>query len=121
MHREISLGTIPIIQMKGLLLVPIQTPPSDSQAQQLLQDLLDAVITTGYKKLIVDVSSLEMIDSYLTRIFYDMVNAAEKQGVRAAIVGIRPAVAITLVKMGIGSFKVETFLSLDHALETLDR
>lgn len=118
---DFSLGIIPIIRMRGLLLVPIQAPPSDSQARQLLQDLLETVISTGLRKLVVDVSALEMIDSYLTRIFYDIVNAAGKLGVRAAIVGIRPAVAITLVQMGIDSFEVETFLTLDHALEKMER
>ena len=116
---EMSLGTIPIIRMKGILRVPIQVSPSDSQARQLLQDLLETIVTTGFKKLVLDVSALDMIDSYLTRIFYDIVNAAGKLGVRAAIVGIRPAVAITLVQMGIESFEVETFLTLDTALEKL--
>jgi len=119
MQRDFALGVIPIIRMKGLLLVPIQTPPSDSQARQLLEDLLDAVIATGSKKLVLDVSALDMIDSYLTRIFYDIVNAAGKLGVKAAIVGIRPAVAITLVQMGVESFSVDTFLNLDAALEKL--
>jgi rsbT antagonist protein RsbS len=121
MSAELALGVIPIIRMRGLLLVPIQVPPSDSQARQLLQDLLEAIISTGAKNLIVDVSSLEVIDSYLTRIFYDVVSAAGKLGARAAIVGIRPAVAITLVQMGITSFSVDTFLNLDDALEKLGR
>jgi len=114
---DLGFGVIPIIRMHGLLLVPIQSPPSDTQARQLLQDLLDTVVRTGFKKLVVDVSALEIIDSYLTRILYDLLAAAEKLGVEGAIVGIRPAVAITLVQMGIDTFRVRTFLSLDLALE----
>ena len=114
---DLGFGTVPIIRMHGLLLVPIQSPPSDTQARQLLQDLLDTVVRTGFKKLVVDVSALEIIDSYLTRILHDLLAAAEKLGVKGAIVGIRPAVAITLVQMGLDSFPARTFLSLDLALE----
>jgi rsbT antagonist protein RsbS len=112
-------SAIPVIRMRDLLLVPIQAPPSDSQARQLLGDLLEAVSTTGSKKLVVDVSALEVIDSYLTRILYDLLGAAGKLGVAGAIVGIRPAVAITLVQMGIENLKVRTFLNLDRALEAM--
>ena len=116
MGEENPFGAIPIIRIRGLLLVPIQAPPSDSQARKLLEDLLDTVMKTGYRKLVVDVSALEIIDSYLTRILYDLLDGAKRLGVEGGIVGIRPAVAITLVQMGLDSVPAETFLSLDLAL-----
>ena len=109
-------GTIPIIRMRGMLLVPIQTPPSDSQAKRLLEHVLNTVSQGGARALIVDVSALEIIDSYLTRILYDLLDGAKRLGVEGGIVGIRPAVAITLVQMGLDSVPAETFLSLDLAL-----
>ena len=114
-------SAIPVIRMRDVLLVPIQSPPSDSQARRLLGDLLEAVSGTGCGKLIVDVSALDVIDSYLTRILYDLLGAAEKLGVMGAIVGIQPAVAITLVQMGIEDMKVKTYLSLDLAMEAMER
>jgi rsbT antagonist protein RsbS len=114
-------GAIPVIKLRDVLLVPIQIPPSDSQARQLLSDLLDTVGRTGSRKLVVDVSALDVIDSYLTRILYDLIGSAEKLGVAGAIVGIRPAVAITLVQMGIENLEVQTYLSLDLALEAFER
>lgn len=114
-------SAIPVIRMRDVLLVPIQSPPSDSQARRLLGDLLEAVTATGSKRLVVDVSALDVIDSYLTRILYDLLGAAEKLGVAGALVGIRPAVAITLVQMGIEDLKVKTYLNLDLAMEAMER
>lgn len=121
MSVEFKSAGIPIIRIGDLLLVPIQTLPSDAQARLLLDEVLHTLVRTGLSKLVLDVSALDMIDSYLTRIFYDITNAARTQGARAAIVGIRPAVAMTLVQMGIVTFEVETFLNLDDAMKALSK
>lgn len=116
MDNSYAFGTIPIIRMGGVLLVPIQIPPSDSQAKCLLEDVLSTVSRGGARALIVDVSALEIIDSYLTRILYDLLDGSKKLGVEGGIVGIRPTVAITLVQMGLEAVPAKTFLSLDLAL-----
>jgi len=120
MYDDFEEGIIPIIRLRKVLLVPIQVPPSDSQAQHLLERILKDLRRGTHRILIIDVSSLDMIDSYLTRIFYDIAQAAKSLGVVSGLVGIQPAVAITLVQMGIGKLNVQTFLNLDDAIECLE-
>lgn len=112
-------STVPIIRMSELLIVVFQTPPTDSQARQLLEDLLHAVVETGPKGIILDISTLEVLDSYLTRIIYDIARSARELGTRTAIVGMRPAVAITLVTMGLESLKIQTYLCTEDAMKSM--
>lgn len=105
--------------MSELLIVAFQTPPTDSQARQLLEDLLHAVVETGPKGIILDISTLEVLDSYLTRIIYDIARSARELGTRTAIVGMRPAVAITLVTMGLESLKIQTYLCTEDAMKNM--
>ena len=96
-------------------------PPTDSQAQNMSERILATLSKSELKTLIIDVSALELIDSYLTRIFYDIAHGARTLGVESALVGIQPSVAITLVQMGLGNLNIRTFLNLDDAMRALRR
>jgi rsbT antagonist protein RsbS len=96
-----------IIQIRNCLLVSIQTELHDRVALDLQEALMD-------------VSAVEIIDSYITRILNDIGKSVRFMGAECYIVGIRPAVAMTLIEMGVELDSVNTALNLDLALERLE-
>lgn len=111
---------IPIIQIRNCLLVSIQAELHDRAALDLQSDLMERVRTVGARGVILDVSSVEIIDSYITRILNDIGRSVRFMGAECYIVGIRPAVAMTLIEMGVELDSVFTALNLDLALEKLE-
>jgi rsbT antagonist protein RsbS len=112
---------LPIIQIRGCLLVSIQSELHDRLALELQTSLMERVRALGIKGVILDVSWVEVIDSYITRILNDIGKSVRFMGADCYIVGIRPAVAMTLVEMGVELDAVSTALNLDAALEKLER
>lgn len=111
---------IPIIQIRNCLLVSIQTELHDRLALDLQESLMERVRITDARGVILDVSAVEIIDSYITRILNDIGKSVRFMGAECYIVGIRPAVAMTLIEMGVELDSVNTALSLDLALEKLE-
>jgi rsbT antagonist protein RsbS len=111
---------LPIIQIRGCLLVSIQTELHDRLALELQRSLMERVRALGVRGVILDVSLVEVIDSYITRILNDIGRSVRFMGADCYMVGIRPAVAMTLVEMGVELDAVSTALSLDAALERLE-
>jgi rsbT antagonist protein RsbS len=111
---------LPIIQIRSCLLVSIQTELHDRLALDLQSDLMERVRAVGAKGIILDVSAVEIIDSYITRILNDIGKSVRFMGAECFIVGIRPAVAMTLIEMGVELGSVHTALNLDIALEKLE-
>ena len=111
---------LPIIQIRNCLLVSIQTELHDRLALELQTALMERVRSLGVKGVILDVSWVEVIDSYITRILNDIGKSVRFMGADCYMVGIRPAVAMTLVEMGVELDAVSTALSLDAALERLE-
>jgi rsbT antagonist protein RsbS len=111
---------LPIIQIRGCLLVSIQTELHDRLAIALQTALMERVRALGVKGVILDVSWVEVIDSYITRILNDIGKSVRFMGAACYMVGIRPAVAMTLVEMGVELDAVSTALNLDLALERLE-
>jgi rsbT antagonist protein RsbS len=112
---------LPIIQIRGCLLVSIQSELHDRLALELQTSLMERVRALGIKGVILDVSWVEVIDSYITRILNDIGKSVRFMGANCYMVGIRPAVAMTLVEMGVELDAVSTALNLDAALEKLER
>jgi rsbT antagonist protein RsbS len=112
--------TIPIIQIRSCLLVSIQTELHDRLALELQESIMERVRLTDAKGVILDVSAVEVIDSYITRILNDIGKSVRFMGAVCYIVGIRPAVAMTLIEMGVELDSVNTALTLDLALEKLE-
>ena len=88
-----------IIQIKNCLLVSIQTELHDRLALNLQAAIMERVRTVGAKGIILDVSAVEIIDSYITRILNDIGKSVRYMGADCYIVGIRPAVAMTLIEI----------------------
>jgi rsbT antagonist protein RsbS len=110
---------IPIIQLWGNLLVPLQGDISDSQAERLQGELLVRIRQTGASGLAIDVSGVSVIDSHLCALLANLVSAARLMGVTSVLCGLTPEIVMTLQAMGIELEHVETALSLELALERL--
>jgi rsbT antagonist protein RsbS len=113
-------GRIPIIKLRSFLLVSVQTALSDGLVARLKDDITAAIERTGARGLVVDVSGIDVMDSYLCRSLRDIGLVSRLMGVRTIISGINPMIAMTLVEMGMGLAGVSTALSLETALETLE-
>jgi rsbT antagonist protein RsbS len=111
---------LPIIQIRNCLLVSIQTELHDRLALDLQASLMERVRVVNARGVILDVSGVEVIDSYITRILNDIGKSVRFMGAECYIVGIRPAVAMTLIEMGVELDSVSTALNLDLALERLE-
>jgi rsbT antagonist protein RsbS len=116
---SIQEAKIPVIGLYGNLIVPIQGAISDDVMATLQHDVTQRIQDGDVRGLVVDVSGVEILDSYLTRNLRDLAVTARLMGVVAVVSGLRPAVAITLIEMGLEIPGVHTALNLERALETL--
>lgn len=112
-----DLVRIPILKMYELLLVSIQVELDDNSALTLQEDLLQKIHETAAKGVVLDLTSLEVIDSYIARILGEIVSMAELMGAKVILTGIQPAVAITLVELGIHLNGANTALDLEKGIE----
>jgi rsbT antagonist protein RsbS len=112
---------IPIIALPGSLLVSVHGTIDERQLTSLREDLASAVDRDEATSLIVDLSGVEFLDSYLTRTIRDLALTAKFMAIRTVICGMRPAVATTLVEMGLSIPGVSTELSVKRALERMAR
>lgn len=110
---------IPILKLKEFLLVSIQTDLHDRMAEQLQQDILNHISETQAKGVLIDISALEMVDSFIGRTLADTARMASTLDAEIVIVGMRPAVAITLVELGLSLGNVKTALNLDEGYALL--
>src|SRR6185369_15163342 len=93
---------IPLIRLFGNLIVPIQVSLSDSLVEQLRDDVTAAIEEGQVSGLIVDLSGVDMMDSYITRCIRDLALSARMMGVETVVCGMPRGVVITLVEMGLG-------------------
>lgn len=112
-------SAIPILKLKEFLLVSIQTDLHDRMAEQLQQDILKRISETQAKGVLIDISALEMVDSFIGRTLADTARMASTLDAEIVIVGMRPAVAITLVELGLSLGQVKTALNLDSGYTML--
>ncbi len=112
-------GPIPILRIAGALLASIQVDLGDTVATALQEDALQAIARTGSTALLLDVTALETIDSYVARVLVGTARMAGLMGADTVIVGLRPEVAATLVRMGFDVSEVRTALDIDEGLRLL--
>jgi rsbT antagonist protein RsbS len=110
---------IPIIALYHNLIVPVQGAISDETIAQLNEDVSRAIDTGGARGLIIDVSGVALMDSYITRNIRDLALTARLMGVTTIVSGLQPAVAITLIEMGLDIQGLQTTLNLERAIERL--
>ena len=110
---------IPIIKLYDTLIVTIQVELSDSLVNRLKDDIGRAIDELGPRGLIIDVSGVEIIDSYISRAIRDIGLIARLMGVQAVISGLDPNIAMTLTEMGMDLEGVKTYLHLEAAYEAV--
>jgi rsbT antagonist protein RsbS len=114
-----STGQIPILRVAGILLVAIQIELGDTVATALQEDVLQAIAATGSTGLILDVTGLESVDSFVARVLVDTARMARLMGTDTVLVGLRPEVAATLVRMGFETHELRAALDIDVGLQLL--
>jgi rsbT antagonist protein RsbS len=112
---------IPILRMGEFLLVTIQVDMHDQLALRLQDDLTTAIDKKGAKGVLIDISALEMVDSFIGRMIADISGMARILDAKTVLVGMQPAVAITLVELGLSLPGVETALNVERGMQLLRR
>jgi len=110
---------IPILQIGKYLLVSIQVDLHDNLALALQDDLTHRISQTGAKGVLIDISSLEVVDSFIGRMIAQVSGMSRILDARTVLVGMRPAVAITLVELGVSLSGVRTALDVEAGMRHL--
>jgi rsbT antagonist protein RsbS len=110
---------IPILRMGGFLLVTIQVDMHDRLAVALQEDLTAKISQTSAKGVLIDISSLEIVDSFIGRMLANIASMARVLDAQTVVVGMQPAVAITLVELGMSLPGVKTALNVETGMELL--
>jgi rsbT antagonist protein RsbS len=111
---------IPILKLGKFLLVTIQVDMHDQLALTLQDDLTNRIVTEHAHGVLIDIASLEIVDSFIGRMIANIVGMARMLDAETVVVGMRPAVAITLVELGISLPGVRTALNVDHGMAMLN-
>lgn len=114
-------GPIPILQIRGNLIAALQGEISDVVVEHFQQDVLARIEATGARGLMLEISALEVVDTYVARALADTARMARLMGSVTVIVGMRPEIAATLVQMGYQLEGIEAALNVDHGLDLLER
>ena len=112
---------IPILKLYDYLLISIQWELDDETAIQFQEVLLQRIHETNASGVVIDLTSVDMIDSFIAKVLGDVISMSKLMGVKVVLTGIQPAVAITLVELGIHLQDVETALDLEKGLEILQK
>jgi len=110
---------IPILKMGEFLLVSIQVDMHDRLALALQEDLTNRISETGARGVLIDISSLEIVDSFIGRMISNIAGMARIMDAETVVVGMRPAVAITLVELGLSMPGVRTALNVEKGMDLL--
>jgi len=110
---------IPILQMGSFLLVTIQVDMHDRLALTLQDDLTNRIVKTGARGVLIDISSLEIVDSFIGRILGNIASMSRILDAETVVVGMQPAVAITLVELGLSLTGVRTALNVEQGMAML--
>lgn len=112
---------IPILRMGNLLLVTIQVDMHDQLALTLQDDLADKIRATSAHGVLIDISALEIVDSFIGRTIATMSALSRIMDATTVVVGMRPAVAITLVELGLDLAGVRTALNVERGMKLLQQ
>lgn len=110
---------IPILKLGEFLLISIQVDMHDRLALTLEDDLTDRIVKTGAKGVLIDISSLEMVDSFIGRMLGNIAMVSRVLDAETVVVGMQPAVAITLVELGLSLKGVRTALNPEKGIALL--
>jgi rsbT antagonist protein RsbS len=110
---------IPILKMGNFLLVTIQVDMHDRLALTLQDDLTGRIVETGARGVLIDISSLDMVDSFLGRMLSNIALMSRLLDAKTVVVGMQPTVAITLVELGLALKGVHTAINVEKGMELL--
>jgi len=110
---------VPILKLGDLLLVSIQIDLDDHTALALQDDLSERIVATGARGVLIDISALEIVDSFIGRMLSTIASVAKVLDADTVVVGMRPAVAITLVELGLSLGGVRTALDVERGIRML--
>ena len=110
---------IPILKMGEYLLVTIQVDMHDRLAMTLQDDLTTRIVEARAKGVLIDISALEIVDSFIGRMLADIAAMSRVLDAETVVVGMRPAVAITLVELGLSLTGVRTALNVERGMDLL--
>lgn len=113
---------IPILKIEDFLIVSFQTELSDREIDTLREDILDKIKETNARGLVIDITALRIVDSFMARSLSSIADTATLLGARTVVVGMQPAVALTLVELGLRiKWKIQTALNLEQGIALLRR
>jgi rsbT antagonist protein RsbS len=112
---------IPILKMGRFLLVSIQVDMDDRTALGLQDDLTARIVKDNAKGVLIDISSLDVVDSFIGRMLANIAAMARILDAETVVVGMQPAVAITLVELGLSLKGVRSALNIERGMELLQR
>jgi rsbT antagonist protein RsbS len=110
---------IAILRMGSCLLVTIQVDMHDGLAMALQNDLAEAIVARSTHGVLIDISALEIVDSFIGRMLANTASMARILDVDTVVVGMRPAVAVTLVELGLSLAGIKTALNVERGMELL--
>jgi rsbT antagonist protein RsbS len=110
---------VPVLKIGDTLLVSIQVDLQDDTALRLQEDLAEQITRTGARGVIIDISGLEIVDSFIGRMLASVAAISRVLDAQTVVVGMRPAVAITMVELGLSLGGVRTALDVDRGLALL--
>jgi rsbT antagonist protein RsbS len=110
---------VPVLRLGEVLLVSIQIDLADELALRLQEDLADQIVATGARGVLIDISALDIVDSFTGRMLSTIAAVSRVLDAETVVVGMRPAVAITLVELGLTLRGVRTALNVELGMELL--
>jgi rsbT antagonist protein RsbS len=112
---------IPILKLGSALLVTIQVDMHDRLALALEEDLTQKIVATGARGVLIDISALEVVDSFIGRMLNNIAGVSKILDADTVLVGMQPAVAITLVELGLTLPGVKTALNVDRGIKMISQ
>ena len=110
---------IPILKLGGVLIVTIQVDMHDQLAMALEEDLTARIASTGARGVLIEISALEIVDSFIGRMLDNIATVSRVLDAETVVVGMRPAVAITLVELGLTLSGIKTALNVERGMELI--
>jgi rsbT antagonist protein RsbS len=110
---------IPILKLGKALLVTIQVDMHDRLALALEEDLTQKIVATGARGVVIDISALEIVDSFIGRMLDNIAGVSRILDAETVLVGMQPAVAITLVKLGLSLSGIKTALNVERGMKMI--